>query len=100
MAEYGEWTRKGATLSHVTAKKEYGVGWDFIAKGIQAGKLEYREGSMQGNPYIAEELGAGRLAGEKKQTALRKIKKDIASLKKRLKELEARKTELESEMGQ
>ena len=111
MAEYGEWTRKGATLSHVTAKKEYGVGWDFIAKGIQAGKLEYREGSMQGNPYlrllrsqleryIAEELGAGRLAGEKKQTALRKIKKDIASLKKRLKELEARKTELENEMGQ
>jgi hypothetical protein len=30
MAEYGEWNRKGATLSDVTAKKEYGVDQDFI----------------------------------------------------------------------
>jgi hypothetical protein len=44
MAEYGEWNRKGATLSDVTAKKEYGVDRDFIVKGIRAGKLEYREG--------------------------------------------------------
>ena len=72
MAEYGEWNRKGATLSDVTAKKEYGVGRDFIVKGIRAGKLEYREGVVWGNPYlkvlrsqleqyIAEELGAGSL---------------------------------------
>jgi hypothetical protein len=44
MAEYGEWNRKGATLSHVTAKKEFGVDEAFIIKGINAGKLEYREG--------------------------------------------------------
>ena len=44
MAEYGEWNRKGATLSDVTAKAEYGVSRDFIVKGIQTGKLEYREG--------------------------------------------------------
>jgi len=25
MAEYGEWNRKGAVLSDVTAQKEYGV---------------------------------------------------------------------------
>ena len=42
MAEYGEWNRKGATLSDITAKKEYGVDRDFIVKGIRAGKLEYR----------------------------------------------------------
>ena len=30
MAEYGEWNRKGATLSGVTAKKEYGVARDFM----------------------------------------------------------------------
>ena len=35
MAEYGEWNRKGAVLSDLTAQKEYG-----IVKGIQAGKLE------------------------------------------------------------
>ena len=43
MAEFGEWNRKGAVLSEVTAEKEYGVTRDFIVKGIQTGKLEYRE---------------------------------------------------------
>ena len=68
MAEYGEWNRKGATLSDVTAQKEYGVTRDFIVQGIQAGKLEYRDGAVWGNPYlrvlrsqlepyIAEQLG-------------------------------------------
>jgi len=72
MAEYGEWTRKGATLSDVTAKKEYGVERDFIVRGIEAGKLEYREGLIWGSPYIkvlrsqlekyiATELGTDRL---------------------------------------
>ena len=38
MAEYGEWNRKGATLSGVMAQTEYGVNRDFIVKGIRAGK--------------------------------------------------------------
>jgi|GEM_PF-4466126 len=46
MAEYGEWNAKGATLSDVTAKKEYGVDRDFIVKGIRVGKLEYRQGAI------------------------------------------------------
>ena len=109
MAEYGEWTRKGATLSDVTAEKEYGVGRDFIVKGIRAGTLEYREGAIWGNPYlrvlrsqleqyIADELGTDRLSSGKNQTELRKIKKEMASLKKRLAELQARRTELEKAM--
>jgi len=108
VAEYGEWNRKGATLSDVTAKKEYGVDRDFIVKGIRAGKLEYREGAVWGNPYlrllrsqleqyITEELGADRLSSGKKQTELRNIKKEMANLKNRLKELEARRTELENQ---
>ena len=52
MAEYGEWIRKGAVLSDVTAKKEYRVSRDFIIEGIKSGKLEYREGSVWGNPYF------------------------------------------------
>ena len=52
MAEYGEWVRKGAVLSEVTAQKEYGVTRDFIVEGIQAGKLEFREGAVWGNPYL------------------------------------------------
>jgi len=110
MAEYGEWNRKGATLSDVTAKKEYGVSREFIVNGIRAGKLEYREGMVWGNPYlrvlrrqleqyISEELGAGRLSNAKNETELRKIKKEIGALKNRLAALEARKTELEKAMG-
>ena len=109
MAEYGEWNRKGATLSDVTAKKEYGVDRDFIVKGIRAGKLEYRQGVMWGNPYlrllrsqlekyIAEELGRDRLSSVKKQTELRKINKEIANLKKRLNELQSLKMELEKQV--
>ena len=107
MAEYGEWNRKGATLSDVTAKKEYGVDREFIVKGIRADKLEYREGVIWGNPYlrllrsqleqyIAEQLGADRLSSGKNRTELRKVKKEIADLKRRLKELEVRRTELEN----
>lgn len=106
MAEYGEWNRKGATLSDATAQKEYGVDRDFIVRGIRAGKLEYREGAVWGNPYlrllrsqleryIAEELGADYLARGKNQTELRKIKREIADLKHRLDALEARRAELE-----
>lgn len=106
MAQHGEWTRKGATLSDVTAKKEYGVSRDFIVKGIQEGKLEWREGAVWGNPYIrvlrsqlesyiAEQLGEDHLSSIKDKDELRKVKKEIADLKKRLKALEARKTEIE-----
>lgn len=109
MAEYGEWNRKGATLSDVTAQKEYGVGRDFIVKGIRAGKLEYRDGAIWGNPYlrvlrsqleryIVEKLGAERLSSGKNQAELGKIKKEMADLKSRLDELQVRRTELEKAM--
>ena len=109
MAEYGEWNQKGATLSEVTAQKEYGVSRDFIIGGIESGRLEYREGAIWGNPYlrilrsqleryILAELGSDYLAGKKGRTELRMIKKEIAELKKRLDQLQARKTELENQM--
>jgi len=109
MAEYGEWNRKGATLSDVSAQKEYGVSRDFIVKGIRAGKLEYREGAIWGNPYlrvlrsqleryIVDELGVDRLSSSKNQTELRKIKKEMADLKRKLDELQVRRMELEKAM--
>ena len=110
MAEYGEWNRKGATLSDVTAKAEYGVSRDFIIKGIQTGKLEYRDGAIWGNPYlrvlrsqlekyIVEELGEDYLLRVKNQAELRRVKKEISGLKKRLEGLQERKNELESSLG-
>jgi hypothetical protein len=103
MAESGEWNRKGAVLSDVTAKKEYGVTREFIEDGIRAGKLEYRIGVVWGNPYlrilrgqlekyIDEQLGPKVIA----QRELRKVKLEITSLKKQLAELQVRKAELES----
>ena len=82
MAEYGEWNRKGATLSDKTAKKEYGVDHDFIVKGINTGKL-----------------GTDRLLTSKNQTELRKIKSEIRELKKRLDVLQIRKTEIENQIA-
>ena len=110
MAQDGEWNRKGATLSDVTAKNEYGVSRDFIVKGIRSGKLEYREGAIWGNPYlrilrsqleqyVAEQLGASRVTDGKTQTELRKVNKEISALKKRLTALQARKAELEQAPG-
>ncbi len=109
MAEDGEWNRKGATLSDVTAQKEYGVSRDFIVKGIRAGKLEYRGRAIWGNPYlrvlrsqleqyIVEELGADSLSRSKNQAELHKVKKEMVDLKKRLDELQARRTEIEKTM--
>lgn len=111
MAEYGEWNLKGATLSHVTAKKEYGVDLDFIERGIRAGKLEYRHGSVWGSPYvrilrrqledyIKGELGRNYLIAKTGQTELRKIRKEISELKDRLSTLEARKEEIEAALGE
>jgi len=110
MAEHGEWNRKGATLSDVTAKKEYGVSREFIVKGIRSGHLEYREGAIWGNPYlrvlrsqlekyIVKELGRDYLTRLKNQTELRAIKKEMTELKKRLNALQARKAAIEGTMG-
>jgi hypothetical protein len=106
MAGYGEWNHKGAVLSDVTAQKEYLVTREFIETGIRAGKLEYREGAVWGNPYlrvlrsqlelyIAEKLGSEHLASKKAQTELHAIKKEITSMRTKLAALEARKVELE-----
>lgn len=109
MAEYGEWNRKGATLSDVTAKAEYGVDRDFIIKGIESGKLEYRDGAIWGNPYlrilrsqlekyIAKELGQDYLLRVKAQTELRRIRKEISELNKKLNLLQDRKADLEKSL--
>jgi len=106
MAEHGEWNRKGATLSNVTAQKEFGVPDDFIVKGIESGKLECRDGAIWGNPYlrilrsqlepyIAEQLGSEYLANKKSQNELRAVKKEMVGLRQKLAALEARKAVLE-----
>ena len=107
MAEHGEWARKGATLSEVTAMAEYDIEREFIVKGIEEGKLEYRDGAIWGNPflrilrsqlekYMATELGPEYLIRVKSEFELKTVKKEITKTKKRLNILEFRKRELEA----
>jgi hypothetical protein len=106
-----EWNRKGATLSDVTAEAEYGVSRDFILRGVQTGKLEYRDGAIWGNPYlrilrsqvekyITEALGEDFLVRVKNQAELRRVKKEITDLKKKLNALQDRKAVLEESLKQ
>jgi hypothetical protein len=106
MKKLGDWNSKGATLSQVTAQKEYGVDKDFVVSGIQSGKLEFREGAIWGEryqrvlrcqleKYIAEELGSDYLKRTKSKTQLRKINKEIDDLKNKLTSLKAKKAEIE-----
>jgi coenzyme F420-reducing hydrogenase delta subunit len=79
-------------------------------EGIRAGKLEYRDGAIWGNPYlrilrsqleqyIVEKLGTECLSSSKNRIELRKIKEEMADLKKRLDDLQARKMEIEMTMN-
>ena len=47
-----EWSRKGATLSDKTARKEFGLTQDEIVAAIDAGQLQYRIGVIHGNPWF------------------------------------------------
>jgi hypothetical protein len=107
MAEYGEWNRKGATLSDKTARKEYKVDQEFIIKGIETGKLECRYASVWGSPfikvlrrqleeYITSELGPEYLARATGKIELQKIKKEIAEIELQLIVLSTRKAELQT----
>lgn len=57
-------------------------------KGIKAGKLEYQQGSIWGNPIL-------RIL----RSQLGKLGKDIAALKRKLAALEVRKAEIEKLSG-
>ena len=94
------WTTKGATLSHKSAEKEFGLTFDEIVAGIRAGKLQYRENSIYGAPFlrlIRSEVEA--LVSEKygkDHLNKKKWKKELAEINKKLKELKSQTLSLES----
>ena len=87
------WTTKGATLSHKSAEKEFGLTFDEIVAAIRAGKLQYRENSIYGAPFlrlIRSEVEA--LVSEKygkDYLDKKKWKKELADINKTLKQLKA-----------
>jgi hypothetical protein len=46
------WSRKGATLSDKSARQEFGLSQEDIYTALRAGKLQFRESSMHGNPWF------------------------------------------------
>jgi hypothetical protein len=100
-----EWGRKGATLSNTTAGKEFGLTWEEIVGAIRAGKLQYREHSMHGNPWlrllrrevealVSAKRGVDYLKDRRAKTELAGINRELNRLRKEIVVLEQRKAKL------
>jgi hypothetical protein len=100
------WAEKGASLSSVTAAKEYGIPHDDLIVAIKAGQLQYQVGSMHGNPWFrllrrevealfAKRHGASQLKGQKAKANIAKANREIRQLQKRIKLLQGQVAEWE-----
>lgn len=100
-----EWTKKGGALSDKTAFEEFGLTQNDIIKAINEGKLQFREGSIYGNPYLrllrsevenlaSERFGKDLFNKKKAKNELKKINKELKYLKSKIIGLEIRKNEL------
>ena len=104
-----KWSQKGATLSDKSARREYGLTQQEIIAAIRAGKLQCREGSMHGNPWlrllrhevealVREKGGQEHLHKKKLQKEAADLDKEARKIKNRLKAIERRRTELKAEL--
>lgn len=104
------WSRKGATFSDKSARQEFGLTQEEIYTAIRAGKLQYREGNMHGNPWlrllrhevealVTKKSGKDHLHQKKLQKELSDLNKEARTLKSRLKAIEQRRAELMKEIG-
>lgn len=48
---HANWTKKGETLSHKNACKEYGIEEHELIEAMASGRLQYKENYAHGNPY-------------------------------------------------
>jgi len=100
-----QWLKKGATLSHKNACKEFGLTEEQVFEAMKVGKLQYRQNYAHGNPYfrllrlevksLAQELnGTKGVEAQEVKHKLQKINQEINSLKRKLASLEKQKIEL------
>jgi hypothetical protein len=111
MGDQGEdWGRKGATLSDKTARAEFGLTQDEIIEAIRAGTLQYRDGSIYGNPWLrllrreVEGLvqiryGDRYLRERQVRAELARVNRELKRLRTQLAALEERRSELISDLG-
>jgi hypothetical protein len=106
-----EWTHKGATLSDKSARAEFGLTQDEIVAAIRAGKLQYRQAAMHGNPWLrllrreVEALVSVRhgevyLRERQARTELARVNRELRQLRARLATLEERRSVLRAELGE
>lgn len=105
-----EWQRKDATLSDKTARKEFGLTQDEIARAIGAGRLQFRENAIHGNPFlrllrrevealVENEYGDDYLKAQQTRTELAHINRELKRLKAQVATLEQRKSQLVADLG-
>jgi hypothetical protein len=105
-----EWRIKGATLSDKHAREEFGLTQDEIFAAVRAGKLQYREGSMYGNPWlrllrrevealVKKNRGKKYLVDQQAKTELARINRELRRLKTQIAALEKRKSVLTAGSG-
>ena len=103
------WSRKGATMSDKSARQEFGLTQQEIITAIGAGKLQFRESSMHGNPWfrllrhevealVRDKSGPDSLHKKKLQKELADLAKEARKLTTRLKAIERRRAELMKEL--
>ena len=100
-----EWQRKGATLSNVTARKELGLSGHEIAAAIREGRLQWREGSAHGNPFlrllrrevealVRRQHGAAYVRNKKTEAELVLIDRELRRFRRQISDLEDRRAKL------
>jgi septal ring factor EnvC (AmiA/AmiB activator) len=99
------WRQKGATLSDKSARQEFGLTQEEIFGAMRAGKLQFQQNSMHGNPWfrllqhevealVKEKSGKDGLQKKKLQKELADLDKEARKIKTRLKAIERRRAEL------
>jgi hypothetical protein len=103
------WSRKGATMSDKSARQEFGLTQQEIMAAIRAGKLQFRESNMYGNPWyrllrheveslVRDKSGLDHLTKKKLQKELAGLNTEAKKLTARLKTIERRRAELRKEL--
>ena len=103
--EGSAWSKKGATLSDKSVRKEYELTQEEIIKAIREEKLQYRINYVYENPYfklirsevetlVNEKYGSNYLKKKKIEKELAQVKKELRMLKSKAVSLGKRKAEL------
>jgi uncharacterized protein (DUF433 family) len=104
-----QWLKKGATLSHKNACKEFDLAENEIIKAMKEGKIQYRKNNAHGNPYfrllrievesLAQEIhGVKGTEAREVKHKLQQINREINSHKRKLGSLEKQKIELQKQL--